>query len=172
VPFEVPPSPAARLLAPAGLQDMLLYRINRLRAIGGGMVLRYCEGQFGVTRREWVMLALLSTDESLQPSKAITGMVKKGLVERESLRGDRRVAQLRLTSNGRKLYEEILPVVAGINSELMSALSGSEIASLDAMLQQIEARAEVMAVSMSQLPRADRRGGGTRRLTKSTTFGE
>ncbi|CAN5518539.1 MarR family winged helix-turn-helix transcriptional regulator [soil metagenome] len=165
---------------------MLLYRINRLRAIGGGMVLRYCEGQFGVTRREWVMLALLSTDESLQPSelalradldrpaisKAITGMIKKGLVARELLRGDRRIALLRLTSNGRKLYEEILPVVAGINSELMSALSGSEIALLDAMLQQIEARAEVMAVSMSKLPRADRRGGGTRRVMKSSTFDE
>lgn len=172
------PSAAPRLLEPAGLQDMLLYRINRLRAIGGGMVLRYCEGQFGVTRREWVMLALLSTDEGLQPSelavraeldrsatsKAITAMVRKGLVERQASRGDHRRAQLRLTAKGRTLYVNILPIVTGINRQLMGALSHAEIALLDSMLERIEAQAGVLAQGMPELPRADRRRGGTRRL--------
>lgn len=48
-----------RLRNPQGLRDMLLSRINCVRAVGGGMVLRYCVGRFGVTRREWVLIALL-----------------------------------------------------------------------------------------------------------------
>ena len=159
---------------------MLLYRINRLRAVGGGMVLRYCEGRFGVTRREWVMLALLSSHDGLQPSelavlaeldrsatsKAITAMVQKRLIEREPRPGDRRIAQLHLTVDGRRLFEEILPLVAGINQELMGTLSATEIALLDSILERIEGQANVMATGLSDLPLADRRRGGTRQMVK------
>lgn len=171
-------SPAVRLLEPAGLPDMLLYRLNRLRAVGGGMVLRFCEGRFGVTRREWVMLALLSSGDALQPSelaqraeldrsatsKAITGMVNKGLVERSVLPGNRRIAMLRLTEAGQGLYQQILPLVDGVNRELMAGLSEREITALDSMLERMQHQAEGMALRLAQLPRADRRRGGARRL--------
>lgn len=170
--------PAVRLLEPAGLPDMLLYRLNRLRAVGGGMVLRFCEGRFGVTRREWVMLALLSSGEAMQPSelalraeldrsatsKAITAMVDKGLVERRVLPGNRRVARLRLTAQGLALYEQILPLVDGVNRELMSGLGVEEITALDSMLARMEQQADGMAQTLSALPRADRRRGGSRRV--------
>ena len=58
IPNRMPAS--SRLSQPLHYSDALLFRINRLRAVGGGLVLRYCEGQFGVTRREWVMIALLA----------------------------------------------------------------------------------------------------------------
>jgi DNA-binding MarR family transcriptional regulator len=167
----------SRLEQPAALTDMLLYRINRLRAVGGGMVLRYCEGHFGVTRREWVMLALLSIEESATPSqlaeraelnksatsKAITTLARKGLIMRDPRRGDRRYVQLKLTESGKKLYAQILPLVADVNRQLMSALAPQEIAALDGMLDRMEAQADAMAQQLSQLPRADRRRGGTRR---------
>lgn len=178
-------STAVRLSEPSCLPDMLLYRMNRLRAIGGGMVLRFCEGRFGVTRREWVMLALLSSGEPLMPSelavraelnrsatsKAITTMVQKGLVERRVLPGNRRVAQLRLTPAGQDLYEQILPLVAQINRELMGSLSEAEIASLDSMLDRMHEQADRMAHTLAELPRADRRGGGSRRLQASGSRG-
>ena len=157
---------------------MLLYRLNRLRAIGGGMVLRYCEGRYGVTRREWVMLALLSSGEAMQPSelalraelnrsatsKAITAMVQKGLMARQSRPGDRRLAQVRLTDKGRKLYDAILPLVDEINHELMADLGAGEVAALDSMLERMQRQADLMADRLAQLPRADRRRGGTRRV--------
>jgi DNA-binding MarR family transcriptional regulator len=178
MPSGVRRVPAVRLLEPAGLPDMLLYRLNRLRAVGGGMVLRFCEGRFGVTRREWVMLALLSSGEALQPSelaqraeldrsatsKAITGMVNKGLVERSVLPGNRRVAQLRLSPEGRSLYEQILPLVDGVNRELMAGLSAREITALDSMLTRMQQQADGMSLRLAQAPRADRRRGGARRL--------
>ncbi len=61
-------SSSNKLSHPQGIEDMFLYRINRLRAKGGGVVLRYCEGEFGITRREWVILAILSTEEVLNSS--------------------------------------------------------------------------------------------------------
>jgi len=169
-----------RLGHPAALQDMLLYRVNRLRAVGGGMVLRYCEGQFGVTRREWVMLALLSSGETIQPSelarraeltptatsKAVTAMVQKGLVERHQLPSNRRMAQLRLTDKGAQLYGQILPLVRDINHELMALLDAAEITALDSMLDRMQQQAEQMQRKLASLPRADRRGGGTRRLAQ------
>jgi DNA-binding MarR family transcriptional regulator len=169
--------PRNRLHQPSGLQDMLLYRLNRLRALGGGMVLRYCEGRFGVTRREWVMVALLSDGASLQASelavraelsrsatsKAIASLLQKDLIERRVRAGDRRFAEINLSERGAQLYRQILPLVEGINREMMSGLSSADIAQLDRMLDRIHAQADQMWHDASGLPLADRRRGGTRR---------
>ena len=156
---------------------MLLYRINRLRAVGGGMVLRYCEGRFGVTRREWVMLALLSASgpvssselagradlDKSATSKALAGLLAKGLVDRTQRTADRRFTQLVLSPKGRELHDRILPVVEGINRRLLSALSEAEVAQLDGMLDRMQQQADQLwAEAEEDLPRADRRHGGTR----------
>ena len=52
----------ARLASPGSLDDLLLYRINRLLSVAGSMVIRLCEGRFGITRREWRVLALLAQE--------------------------------------------------------------------------------------------------------------
>ena len=166
---------SARLRQPQALPDMLLYRLNRIRAVGGGMVLRYCEGQFGVTRRQWVVIALLAAagpvtsselaaraglDKSAT-SKAIASLVKKALVSRAPRPGDRRYSELTLTARGRVLYEQILPVVREINRDLMAGLGDAEIDALDGLLQRVEQRAGDMLAAAPSLPSADRRGGGS-----------
>ena len=171
------PAATPRLRQPQGLPDMLLYRLNRIRAVGGGMVLRYCEGRFGVTRREWVVMALLAgagtitsselaaraeLDKSAM-SKAIASMVKKGLLLRLPRAGDRRYIELALTAKGRRLYEQILPVVQEVNRDLMSTLAASEIDLLDGLLERIQQRAAAMQQAAGSLPLADRRGGGSAR---------
>jgi DNA-binding MarR family transcriptional regulator len=170
-----------RLLQPRALPDMLLYRINRLRAVGGGMVLRYCEGRFGITRREWVMLALLSAGEPVSSSelaaraeldksatsKALAGLQARGLVVRSQRAGDRRFARLALSDEGRALYERILPLVDGINRRLLSVLSEEEVAQLDGMLARMQQQAdELWREAEEDLPRADRRHGGTRSVER------
>lgn len=147
-----PDDPHARLLHPAGLSDMLLYRLHRLRTAGGGMVLRYCEGQFGITRREWVFLGLLEGAESVTPSelaeraglqnsatsKTIMGLLGKGLISRVARPGDRRFAQVALTGVGRELHASILPLVQEINRGMMATLSEAEIAQLDGLLDRMQ----------------------------------
>jgi DNA-binding MarR family transcriptional regulator len=171
------PPPPSRLAQPQGLSDMLLYRLNRLRAVGGGMVLRYCEGKFGVTRREWVLLALLASAgevssselasraelEKSATSKAVMGLLKKGLIHRSTRRGDRRYALLALSPAGRDLYEQILPVVDGINRELMAPLDAAEVALLDDFLARMQESANRMQAQAVELPQANRRRGGSGR---------
>lgn len=178
-------SRTSRLASPQNLPDMLLYRINRLRAIGGGMVLRYCEGQFGVTRREWVVMALLadggpvsSTElagraelDKSATSKAVGALLKKGLIERSTRRGDRRFAVLALSEAGAALYGRIRPVVEGINRELMKPLTQAEIELLDDMLERLVQHGHEMQAAATELPMADRRHGGTRRLAASRARG-
>ena len=48
--------PSQRL---ASVDDMLLYRLSHLTGAAGAMVVRLCEGGYGITRREWGVLAHL-----------------------------------------------------------------------------------------------------------------
>lgn len=48
---------------------MLLFRISRFFGVAGGMAMRMCEARFGLTRREWGVMATLATDEGLLSSE-------------------------------------------------------------------------------------------------------
>jgi DNA-binding MarR family transcriptional regulator len=152
------------------LDDLLLYRLSRLLSVAGGMVIRLCEGRFGITRREWRLIATLASQGELgssqlaghaqldraRTSKAIRTMVAKDLVSRTHPAGDRRQVVLRLTAQGQAVYDALYPIVTAINSELMSVLSAGEAGVLDAALDRLQARAEAM-VARSELPKANRR---------------
>lgn len=165
--------PGPRLRNPATLDDLLLYRMSRLLAVAGSMVIRLCEGRFGITRREWRVIAALAQEDGLlssqlaertqldraRTSRAITSLVAKKLVRRETGQADRRQAQLALTAQGRGLYETLFPLVRGINHELLAAVSAQDVARIDASLDALQARAEAM-LAAADLPKADRRRGG------------
>jgi DNA-binding MarR family transcriptional regulator len=157
------------------LDDLLLYRLSRLLAVGGSMVIRLCEGRFGITRREWRLLATLASRGELsssqlaehaqldraRTSKAVGSMVAKGLLSRTHPAGDRRQVLLGLTERGRALYDQLFPLVTRINAELMAALDADTAARLDDALRRLQAQAERMA-GEAVLPKADRgrRGAG------------
>jgi DNA-binding MarR family transcriptional regulator len=171
-----PVPPAPRLAAPASLDDVLLYRLSRLLASAGGMVIRLCEGRFGITRREWRILALLAQEEGLlssqlaqraqldraRTSKAITSLAAKRLLERRTIPGDRRQAALALTASGRAVYDQLFPLVLEINRELLAALPDAGVQRLDAALDTLQQRADAMMAD-AELPKADRRRGAARK---------
>ena len=150
--------PTNRLTQPKSLDDMLLYVLWQLQAAARGPVVRLCEAQFGITRREWRMLAQLADSEGMpssalaeraaldraQTSRAVSALVQKGLVVRTPRPGNRREVLLHLTERGRALYAALLPRVAAINQELLSVLSETEVATLDALVQRLRAQAERM----------------------------
>ena len=147
-----------RLTEPKTLDDMLLYVLWQLQAAARGPVVRVCEAEFGITRREWRMLAQLGQGEGLassalaeragldraQTSRAVSALVQKGLVVRTPRPGNRREVLLHLTERGRALYAALLSRVAAINQELLSVLSETEGATLDALVQRLRAQAERM----------------------------
>ena len=151
------------------LDELLLYRLSRLLSVAGGMVIRLCEGRFGITRREWRLIATLASRGELgssqlaghaqldraRTSKAVGSLVDKGLLSRTSAPGDRRQVLLRLTDRGRAVYDALYPLVARINTDLMAALDADDAARLDEALRRLQARAEQLA-GEAVLPKADR----------------
>ncbi|HOB67048.1 MarR family transcriptional regulator [Ottowia sp.] len=156
--------PGSRLTQPRTLDDMLLYVMWQVQAAARRPVVRVCEAEFGVTRREWRMLAQLGRGTGVassalaaragldraQTSRAVGALVHKGLVARTPRRGDRREVLLDLTPAGRALYEALLPRVAAINRELLSVLDETQVAALDALLQRLRAQAERMAAAVDR----------------------
>lgn len=165
-----------RLASPRSLDDVLLYRISRLLSTAGSMVIRLCEGGFGITRREWRLIALLAQQEGLlssqlaeraqldraRTSRALTSLVTKKLVRRTPGPADRREVRLALTDAGRRVHTELFPLVIGINRELLSVLGPAQLKTMERSLADLQAQADAM-VGRAHLPKADRRRGGRMR---------
>ena len=128
-PAPSPPTPSTppghRLAHPQAANDLLMYRLNRLLAVAGSLVVRLCEGGHGITRREWAVLMWLQQHPHLPPSelaqrlsldrsrtsRAISSLLDKKRITREPVPGDKRQARLCLTEQGHALYEALFPPV-------------------------------------------------------------
>ncbi len=164
-------SPSQRL---ASIDDLLLYRLSRLLSVAGAMVVRLCEGGYGITRREWGVVAQLYENGSLPPSalaermhrdrartsRTLTALGLKKLVLRTISANDRRSALVGLTPAGRQLYEALMPQIQLINSQILKALQPEEAACFDETLERLQARAQILVTELSpDLPKANRRQG-------------
>jgi DNA-binding MarR family transcriptional regulator len=168
--------PVPLLMHPRTIDDLFLYRISRLLVTGGAQVIRLCEGTFGITRREWRILALLAQGDGLlsselagraqldraRTSRAVTALAAKQLVSRNPRPGDRRSVMLSLTPAGRALFDALFPQVAAINRSLLGALDDAELERLDTALGTLQARADTLVQAQARLggARGDLRGGG------------
>ena len=138
--------------------DLLNYRLKRLLTAGGAPAIRLCEGGYGVSRQEWRLMAALVESGPLSPTelaerasveparvaRVVQSLAGKQLVARVEIPGDRRRAQLAATQQGKALYRELLPQLAGINRRLMEVLSEEESVLLDQFLQRLIARADAI----------------------------
>ncbi|MCZ8110259.1 MAG: MarR family winged helix-turn-helix transcriptional regulator [Betaproteobacteria bacterium] len=167
--------PCTRLRHPQALGELLIYRLGRLYATAGAMTIRVCEGEFGIPRREWRLLAVLGEAGALQPSvlaaraeldrartsRALAGLQAKGLVDRQALANDRRLARVDLTEQGRALHARMLPRLAAINGAILGPLGDDDVARLDGLLTSLQQQATEL-LGASDWPKADRRRGGRR----------
>jgi DNA-binding MarR family transcriptional regulator len=166
------------LREPRSLDDLLNYRLLTLFALSGAPVIRLLEGRYGIARREWRLIGLLAARGSLSPSvlaveaqldrprtsRAIGGLVAKGLLARVPLPGDARQARVGLTEAGRRLHDEVFPQVAEINRALLAGVDDAAVRALDRLLDALTERARVLNGQTATDVRADRRAGGSRRL--------
>lgn len=169
------------LLQPAGLHDLLLFRLARLQAVAGAPVIRLCEGQYGITRREWRLIAALAQQGPMlssalaerihldrgRTSLAVSALVRKGLLTRRPRPQDRRKVDLALTAAAQAIYDALYPQVVAINRALLATLSPPEVSQLDALLQRLQTAADA-ALAGAVLPKANRREGGTRKRGPAT----
>ena len=166
------------LAHPQGAKDLLNYRISRLLASSGAMVVRLCEGRYGITRREWRLIAVLAEEGAMSPSELaerahlerarvsalITALADKKLLRRVPVPGDARRAEVMLTEAGKALYDELLPQSVHFQQEVLAVLSPPERQQFESALQKLTEAAERIAATRPVLEKADRRNGGSRRL--------
>jgi DNA-binding MarR family transcriptional regulator len=171
---------------PATVDDLLNYRLSCLLASSGAMVTRLCEGRYGITRREWRLIALLAAHGAMSPSELaqrahlerarvsrhITELVAKKLLARVPLDDDKRRARVELTARGQKLYDELFPQSVSFNNRVLQALAPSELAAFDVALRRLTAVAEQLSRSQPVPEKADRRHGGSRRIAPSQALPE
>lgn|SRR5512139_2848697 len=155
---------------PSGIQDLVLFRLSKILAIGGSMVTRICEGQYGITRREWAVMALVgqagemswskiveeSEIDEAPLSRAISSLAAKGLVSKR--RVPSRGVWVALTDSGKAVFAEFFPVTRSINLRLLEGLDHAELTQFSAALESIHQRAVALEEG-AHLPKADRRRG-------------
>lgn len=162
-----------KLTNPGVIDDFLMYRLSRLLASGSASVIRLCEGQLGITRREWRIMASLKPSGSMlsselaehahldraRTSRAISSLVDKGLIDRQIVPNDQRKATVTLTDKGRGMYESFFPVVAELNLRMLQGLSKEVLQALDTALDHIQTEADKLQSETGQ-PNANRRRNG------------
>jgi DNA-binding MarR family transcriptional regulator len=167
---------AAALRAPRSLNDLLLYRLARAMRSGNGMATRLVEGGFGITRREWGMIATLAQEgemtastlathlhlDRVRTSRGLRSLVEKKLVVRRQDAQDRREVHVRLSASGQQLFGRLFPRIAGLNTELLEGIKPADLDVFLRCLQHLEQRGEQLLVQGVVMEKADRRSGGTR----------
>ena len=166
------------LADPRTVDDLLNYRLSCLLASSGAMVVRLCEGRYGITRREWRLIALLAAHGAMSPSELaqrahlerartsrhITELSARALIRRRVDPRDGRRAEVELTAAGQQLYDELFPQSAGFNCQVLAALAPGELAAFEEALAKLTEAAERIAAAKPVAEKADRRHGGARRL--------
>jgi DNA-binding MarR family transcriptional regulator len=175
----VPPASLAsapahnRLSQPQSLQDILLFRLSHYQALAGAPMVKICEGQFGISRREWRLLATLAESGAMnssalalccsldraRTSRAISKLEQKKLVRRHTGTADQRQVRVELSAAGRALHAELWPLAKVHQEALLQAFSVAELVQLDALLARLQAQAENAANHFGELPKANRRAG-------------
>lgn len=165
---------------PRTVDDLLNYRLSCLLAASGAMITRLCEGRYGITRREWRLIALLAAHGAMSPSelatrarlerprvsRLITELVAKNIFARVGDPHDKRRALVRLTEEGQALYDELFPRTIGFNNQVLAALSAQELKAFDAALGKLTEEATRIASGKPVAEKADRRHGGARKVRR------
>jgi DNA-binding MarR family transcriptional regulator len=145
--------------------------------VAGAPVTRWCEGQFGVTRREWRVIATLAVDgpmlssqlaEALEldrarTSRALGRLDEMGLVTRTHQVGNARLVQVALAAKGRALFDQLWPVIREHHLRLLAPLSPDETQLLDRLLARITQQAQRLNEDYTDLPKVERRLGRSAR---------
>jgi len=140
------------------LENFLPYRLSVLAQLVSDSLHDIYAGPFGLTVTQWRVMAALgrfapltASDVGLRivmdkvaVSRAVAGLMKRGLVERATDRQDRRRASLRLNARGRAMHERIVPIALAYEVKLYEALNAEERAVFNTLTDRLFARAEAL----------------------------
>ena len=140
------------------LENFLPYRLSVLAQHVSESLHDLYAGPFGLTVTQWRVMAALgrfapltASDvgqrivmDKVAVSRAVTGLMKRGLVERATDKADRRRASLRLSSRGRAMHGRIVPIALAFEARLYQALNAEEARVFNTLADRLFARAEAL----------------------------
>ncbi len=146
------------------------FRLNRLAAEVSAALSGEYQERYGLDIPEWRVLATLgfrndacsaqyiahcTRTHKSTISRAVTALMTRQLVERVENEDDRREFQLRMTRNGKALYEELIPRLRRKEQQILSCLSAQERKDFALVLGKIEKSLGLVQTSRE----ADNTGG-------------
>lgn len=173
-----PGGPALRLgrrslESPQSLDEVLLYRLGTYLALAAAPIIRICEGEFGISRREWRLVAvlaerggMLSSELALacgldraRTSRAISSLAQKKLLHRQAPKADARQVRVSLSTTGLKLHRQLWPKVRHHHQLLMEGLQKVQRVQLENLLDGLYRQAQTLGEHYADLPKANRHRG-------------
>ena len=143
------------------LGRFLPYRLSVVSNLVSKAFARRYETAFGLSIPEWRVMAVLgryapasSQDictrtamDKAKVSRAVSRLVAAGHVTRRDNPNDQRQNMLALSSKGRGIYQQIVPLARATERAVLESLSPEEVLQLDVLLTKLHDRAEAMALN-------------------------
>lgn len=140
------------------LENFLPYRLSVLAQLVSESLHDLYAGPFRLTIAQWRVMAALgrfapltASDvgqrivmDKVAVSRAVAGLMERGLVERATDRSDRRRASLRLSARGRAMHARIVPIALAYEKRLYEGLTDEERRRFDLLAERLFARARVL----------------------------
>ncbi len=141
------------------LESFLPYRLNVLASVVSHGLSSIYTHRYGFGIPEWRVMATLgqfgamtakdigahSHMHKTKVSRAVASLTKRRLIQRKANRQDLREAFLSLTSQGKAIYDDLVPVAQRFAAELAGGLTADEIAQFDALLAELTDRSRNLA---------------------------
>ncbi|HWZ41149.1 MAG TPA: MarR family transcriptional regulator [Bradyrhizobium sp.] len=141
---------------PLPLEHWIGYRFSLISARLGNFVAQMYASRHDLTMPAWrslaviarhqpltaKQLAMLTSSDAFKVARAIELLVRRGMIRRDVDEKDRRKASLRLTAQGRKVYNDIEKFVVRVERELTAALDARELATLQQSLDKLDRQLE------------------------------
>ena len=141
------------------LERFLPYRLSVLSNTVSKAIARLYADRFGITIPEWRVMAVLgrfgpssaaeickaTAMDKVQVSRALQRLTDSSLVSRRTDKTDRRRSVVAMTTKGRGVYDDIVPLALSREEILLEGLDANEKHQLDLLLQKLATRAETLA---------------------------
>jgi DNA-binding MarR family transcriptional regulator len=138
------------------LEHWIGYRFSLISARLGNFIAQMYASRHDLTMPAWRSLAVIARHQPLtatqlgkltssdpyKVTRAIELLVRRGLIRRDNDKTDRRRASLRLTAQGRKIYNDIEKFVVRVERELTSAFDSGELSALRQSLDKLDRQLE------------------------------
>jgi DNA-binding MarR family transcriptional regulator len=138
------------------LDHFMPYRLSVLsNRVSSAIANEYSE-RFGLTIPEWRVMAVLggtpglsarevaerTAMDKVQVSRAVARLLRVKRIQRATDNRDGRITRLSLSSRGRAIYDEIVPLALHLEEQFLAALSAAERKAFDQLMAKLAARAK------------------------------